>query len=78
MAKNDLLLLIMLGVVIILVIIIILQYRGMHIYNGVLNIDTSDPERDLYTIVLNDHFDDIQNKKHIKLKVEKSREERSL
>ena len=78
MAKNDLLLLIMLGVVIILVIIIILQYRGTHMYNGVLNIDTSNPERDLFTIILDDAFEEIHNKKHITLKVEKSRQERSL
>ena len=78
MPIKDILLLVVSSILLILVIFTMFKSKSLKKYHGVLNIDTSRPEADLYTIVLHEDFEDLQKKDVIRLKVNISREKRSL
>ena len=78
MMFKDLLLLIVSVVLLILVVYITCSRKAPEKYDGTLNIDTSDPERDLYTIIIHEALDNIQKKKSVKLEVKISHKKHSL
>lgn len=63
--------LILLGVLLALVIDIVLDIvimKKKH-YDGVFRINTTDPEKDVYSLELNDILGELENRKEIRLKV---------
>ena len=64
--------LILLGVLFVLIIDIVLDIivimKKKH-YDGVFRINTTDPEKDVYSLELNSFLGDLENRKEIRLKV---------
>ena len=64
--------LILLGVLFVLIIDIVLDIivimKKKH-YDGVFRINTTDPEKDVYSLELNSILGDLENRKEIRLKV---------
>lgn len=46
--------------------------KKLHHYSGVLKIDTSDPETDMYSIEITDPLDDIPKMKTVTFKIDVS------